>query len=215
MLMGPPGSGKGTQAVRVAERYSLPHISTGDALRAAVKAGTPVGRAVGEIMAAGRLVGDDLITGLVRERLAEADARRGCILDGYPRTVAQAAVLDTMIDAGSLIVAHLVADDEEIVRRLGSRRVCDACALTQSVSPDTDPDRDACPYCGGNLSRRADDHPDTVRRRLGTYAAFAGPLIEFYRGRATFATIDGLQLPDRVTRDLCAHIDRCGSRSPG
>jgi adenylate kinase len=209
MLMGPPGSGKGTQAARVAERYGLPHISTGDALRAAVKAGTPIGREVAGIIAAGQLVGDDLITGIVRERLAAGDARRGCILDGYPRTVAQAGLLDTMLGGSTLVVAHLVADDEEIVRRLAARRVCDACTLTQSVSPGTDPDRDACPYCGGNLSRRPDDHPDTVRRRLATYASFAGPLIEFYRERATFTTIDGLQRPDRVTTALCAHIDRC------
>ena len=208
MLMGPPGSGKGTQAVRVAQRYAVPHISTGDALRAAIKAGTPIGRAVAETMAAGRLVGDELITGIVRERLAADDARGGCILDGFPRTPAQAQVLDTMVDPAALIVAHLVADDEEIVRRLASRRVCDACALTQSVSPDADPDREACPYCGGNLSRRHDDHPDTVRRRLATYASLAAPLVAFYRGRPTFATIDGLQRPDRVTADLCAHIDR-------
>jgi adenylate kinase len=209
MLMGPPGSGKGTQAVRVAERYALRHISTGDALRAAVKAGTPIGREVAEIIAAGRLVGDELITTIVRQRLSAADARAGCVLDGYPRTVAQAAALDAMLDGSPLIVAHLVADDEEIVRRLASRRICDACTLTQSVSPDADPDREACPYCGGNLRRRPDDHPDTVRRRLATYASFAGPLIAFYRERVTFATIDGLQLPDKVTTELCAHIDRC------
>ena len=209
MLMGPPGSGKGTQAVRIADRYRIPHISTGDALRAAVKAGTPIGRQVGAIIAAGNLVGDDLIAGIVRERLAAADARDGCILDGFPRTAAQAATLDTLIGSATLIVVHLAADDEEIVRRLASRRVCDACALTQSVSADTDPDRDACPYCGGNLSRRADDHPETVRRRLATYASLAAPLIAFYRDRPTFGTIDGLQRPDRVTSDLCAHIDRC------
>ena len=209
MLMGPPGSGKGTQSARIADRYALPHISTGDALRAAVKAGTAIGREVAAIVAAGQLVGDDLITGIVRERLAAADARNGCILDGYPRTVAQAVVLDTLIDPARLIVAHFTGDDEQIVRRLASRRVCDACALTQSVSADADPDREACPYCGGNLTRRPDDHPDTIRRRLATYASLAGPLIEFYRGRATFATIDGLQLPDRVTADLCAHIDGC------
>lgn len=208
MLMGPPGSGKGTQAARIAERYAVPHISTGDALRAAVKAGTPIGREVKETIAAGRLVGDELIGGIVRERLAAEDARAGCILDGFPRSAAQALVLDTMVDPAALIVAHLVADDEELVRRLASRRVCDACTLTQSVSADADPDREACPYCGGNLSRRPDDHPDTVRRRLATYASLAEPLIAFYRGRPTFATIDGLQLPDRVTADLCAHIDR-------
>lgn len=209
MLMGPPGSGKGTQAARVAGRYRLPHISTGDALRAAVKARTQIGREVAETVAAGRLVGDELITGIVRERLAAADARGGCILDGFPRNVAQALVLDTLAAGLNLIVAHLVADDEQIIRRLAARRVCDACALTQSVSPDADPDREACPYCGGNLSRRADDHPDTVRRRLATYASLAAPLIAFYQDRATFATIDGLQWPDRVTADLCAHIDRC------
>ena len=209
MLMGPPGSGKGTQAGRIAARYAIPHISTGDALRAAVKAGTSIGRQVAETIAAGRLVGDDLISGIVRERLTADDVRGGCILDGYPRNAAQAAVLDTLIDPAALIVAHLVADDEEIVRRLASRRVCDACALTQSVSADTDPDRDACPYCGGNLSRRADDHPDTVRRRLATYASLAAPLIAYYRDRPTFGTIDGLQAPDKVTTALCAHIDRC------
>ena len=209
MLIGPPGSGKGTQAARVAERLTIPHISTGDILRAAVKAHSPLGRQVAGIMAAGRLVGDGLITDLVRDRLAMADALAGFILDGYPRTVAQAAALDAMVDAAPLVVAHLVADDEQIVRRLASRRICDACALTQSVSPDADPDREACPYCGGNLSRRADDHPDTIRRRLATYASAAGPLIEFYGGRARFGRIDGLQLPDRVTNDLCAHIDRC------
>jgi adenylate kinase len=208
MLMGPPGSGKGTQSVRIAERYALPHISTGDALRAAVKSGTPLGREVGAIVAAGRLVDDALITGIVRDRLAVADARAGCILDGFPRTAAQAAALDTFVDPATLIVVHLTADDAEIVRRLGSRRVCDACALTQSVSPHTDPDREACPYCGGNLSRRADDHPETVRRRLETYASQAAPLIAFYSARPTFAAIDGLQMPDRVTADLCAHVDR-------
>jgi len=209
MLMGPPGSGKGTQAVRIAQRYSIPHISTGDALRAAVKAGTRIGREVKETIDAGRLVSDDLIADIVRERLAAPDTARGCILDGFPRTAAQAATLDTMVDPAMLIVAHLAAADEEIVRRLAMRRVGDACAITQSVSHDTDPERDACPYCDGNLVRRADDHPDTVRRRLETYRALAEPLVAFYERRPTFGTIDGLQALDRVTAALCAHIDRC------
>jgi adenylate kinase len=210
--MGPPGSGKGTQAVRIAARYRIPHISTGDALRAAVKAGTAIGRAVKETIDAGQFVSDELITGIVRERLAAPDAAAGCILDGFPRTTAQAETLDTMVDPAALIVAHLAAEDEEIVRRLAMRRVCDACAITQSVSHDTDPERDACPYCGGNLVRRADDHPDTVRRRLATYASLAAPLIAFYQGRPTFGTIDGLQTLDRVTAALCAHIDRVRNR---
>ena len=209
MLLGPPGSGQGTQAIRLSARYNIPHVSTGDALRAAVKAGTTVGRAVKEIIDAGLFVGDDLIAGIVRERLAQADAAAGCILDGYPRTAAQAATLDAMIDPARLVVVHLAAADDEIVRRLATRRVCDACAITQSVSHDTDPEREACPYCGGNLIRRADDHPDTVRRRLETYASLAAPLIAYYSDRASFHSVDGLGPLDSVTSAICTHIDRC------
>ena len=205
MMMGPPGSGKGTQSVRIAERYSVPHISTGDALRAAVKAGTPLGRLVAETLASGGLVSDALITDLVRERLLAPDIANGCILDGFPRTAAQAAALDTMLDPAALIVVHLVASDEDIIRRLASRRICDACAITQSV-PD-DEDRDGCPYCGGNLIVRPDDHPDTVRRRLSTYAEFATPVIEYYQDRPGFGTVDGLQSAEKVTAAICAHID--------
>ncbi len=209
MLMGPPGSGKGTQAVRIAERYSVPHISTGDTLRAAVKAGTPLGRQVEATLASGGLVGDELITDLVRERLAAPDTAAGCILDGFPRTAAQAAALDTMLDPAALIVVLLAASDEDIVRRLASRRICDNCAITQSVQEGED--RDGCPYCGGNLIVRPDDHPDTVRRRLATYAEFATPVIDYYKNRPGFGTIDGLQAPQKVTEALCAHIDRFSS----
>ena len=208
MLMGPPGSGKGTQAVRIAERFSVPHISTGDTLRAAVKAGSPLGRQVADTLASGGLVGDELITDLVRERLLAPDTAKGCILDGFPRTAAQAVALDTMLDPAALVVVLLVASDEDIIRRLAARRICDGCAITQSISDDRE-DRDGCPYCGGNLVRRTDDHPDTVRRRLSTYAAFATPVIEYYRDRPTFGTVDGLQSADRVTAALCAHIDAC------
>jgi adenylate kinase len=213
MLIGPPGSGKGTQAVRIAERYAVPHISTGDTLRAAVKAGTPLGRQVADTLASGGLVSDTLVTELVRERLSAPDTMRGCVLDGFPRTAAQAAALDTMLGPATLVIALLVAADDEIVRRLAVRRLCDACAITQSVSADSDPEHGACPYCGGNLIRRPDDHPDTVRRRLATFASYAAPVIEFYRARSTFGTIDGLLSPDKVTAALCAHIDRAADGS--
>jgi adenylate kinase len=208
MLMGPPGSGKGTQAVRIAARYAVPHISTGDTLRAAVKAGSALGRQVADTLASGGLVSDEVVTDLVRERLAAPDTAGGCILDGFPRTASQAEALDAMLGGATLIVVLLVAADEEIVRRLTARRICDACAITQSFSDDSDPERGACSYCGGNLIRRPDDHPDIVRRRLATYAAFAEPVIEFYRSRAAFGTIDALQSADKVTDALCAHIDR-------
>jgi adenylate kinase len=207
--MGPPGSGKGTQAVRIAERLTIPHISTGDILRAAVKAGTPLGQQVAAIMASGGLVGDDLITDLVRERLGAADAVPGFVLDGFPRTRQQADALDGMRPPDSFVVILIDVPDEAIVRRLSSRRVCDACAITQSVSADSAAEREACPYCGGNLVVRTDDNPDTVRRRLSTYAELAAPLVDFYRPRQFFSSIDGSQHADRVTVDILSWVEGC------
>jgi adenylate kinase len=208
VLLGPPGSGKGTQATRIAGHLSIPHISTGDILRGAVKAGTPLGRQVAGIMSSGGLVGDGLITDLVRERLAQADTSGGFVLDGYPRTAPQAEALDTMRPADSFVVVLIQVPDDAIVKRMSSRRVCDSCGLTQSVSAESGGDAEQCPYCGGELVRRPDDHPDTVRRRLETYADMATPLVEYYRHRSGFGEINGLQHADRVTAALHAHIQR-------
>jgi adenylate kinase len=208
VLIGPPGSGKGTQAVRIAERLSIPHISTGDVLRAAVRAQSPLGRQVADTLASGGLVSDDLITALVRERLAADDAARGFVLDGYPRTKPQAEALDTMVPPDSLMIALIEVSDDAIVRRLAIRRVCDACGITQSVFEDDSAEHGACPYCGGNLVRRSDDEPETVRRRLRTYAEQTGPVVDYYRSRPRFATIDGLQHVDQVTAALRAFIER-------
>ena len=159
-------------------------------------------------MAAGGLVGDDLITDLVRDRLRADDAIDGFILDGYPRTAVQATALDTMRPPDSFTVALILVPPEAIVRRMSSRRVCDSCGLTQSVSLDSTADADAeCPYCGGTLVVRPDDNPETVRRRLATYAEVATPVIEFYRGRRGYGEVNGLQHADRVTAALLAHID--------
>ena len=210
MLLGPPGSGKGTQAARLAAQLSIPHISTGDILRAAIKAGTPLGQQVQGIMAAGGLVGDDLITDLVRERLAQPDTSSGFILDGYPRTAAQAQALDSIRLPESFVVALIDVPADANVRRMSIRRVCDSCSLTQSVAHDA-VGSEHCPYCGGELIRRPDDHPDTVRRRLDTYAETAMPVIEFYRTRDGFAEVNGLQHADRVTAALHAHLQRVSS----
>jgi adenylate kinase len=214
VLIGPPGSGKGTQAVRLAQRYGVPHISTGDILRAAVKAGTPLGQAVSATLASGGLVGDDLMTDLVRDRLTKPDVARGFLLDGFPRTVVQAQALDDMLgtapppaDAPPLIVVLVSVADESIVQRLSRRRLCASCGITQSVSEDADVLADPCPYCGGSLVRREDDEPATIRRRLATYASFAEPIITFYRPRRFFASVDGLRPADEVTAALCAHIE--------
>ncbi len=213
VFIGPPGSGKGTQAVRIADRYGIPHISTGDILRAAVKAGTPLGRQVADTLSSGGLVSDALMTDLVRNRLEAPDTAPGFLLDGFPRTVAQAQALDGILPslpgrAGvPLIVALITVDDEAIVKRLGSRRVCESCSITQSVSDASDAQNDSCPYCGGRLVRRPDDEPAVVRRRLATYAALAEPLVAYYRDRPSFGSIDGLRRPNDVTAALVAHID--------
>jgi adenylate kinase len=192
--------------VRIAERYAIPHISTGDILRAAVKAGTELGRQVAETLASGGLVSDDLMTDLVRARLAQPDVRRGFLLDGFPRTPAQAHALDAILDGAPLITISIVADDDAIVRRLGTRRVCESCAITQSVS-DVAAEGEACPYCGGRLVRRPDDEPDVVRRRLATFAASAEPLVAHFRERPRFLAVDGLQSPAEVNAAIVRFID--------
>ena len=220
MLMGPPGSGKGTQAVRLAERYSVPHISTGDTLRAAVKAGTPLGRQVEETLASGGLVSDELITDLVRERLREPDTTAGCILDGFPRTAAQAEALDTMLDPARLIVALLMASDEDIIRRLASRRICDACGITQSTLEDTD-DRDGCLHFSGNMhndplvyyrTRQPFDLStlERINRMTGeresscTYPLFFGELCFRYRDGGSGRCSNAPRLVEKKRREVLA-----------
>lgn len=212
VLIGPPGSGKGTQAVRLAERYAIPHISTGEILRSAVRAGTDLGRQVADTLAKGSLVSDDLMTDLVRARLAEPDTAGGFVLDGYPRTVTQATALDGMLGRASMVVVLIEVADAEIVRRMGTRRVCDSCRLTQSVADATRESIEPCPYCGGNLVRRPDDEPDTVRHRLATYAQYATPVIDHYRSLPTFAVVDGVQHADKVAAAVADHIDRLRSQ---
>jgi adenylate kinase len=211
VLIGPPGCGKGTQAVRLAERYGIPHISTGEILRSAVRAGTGLGRQVADTLTKGSLVGDDLMADLVRARLAEPDTARGFVLDGFPRTVGQARALDALLGPAVMLVILIHVDDAEIVRRMGTRRVCDSCRLTQSVADAFHPDSEPCPYCGGNLVRRPDDEPETVRHRLATYAEYATPLIEHYRAHRWFAVVDGLQHSGQVAVALGAHIENLKS----
>jgi adenylate kinase len=176
-----------------------------------VKAQSPLGRAVAETLATGALVSDEIITDLVRGRLAAGDTARGFILDGFPRTEAQARALEVM-RPDSLSVVLIDVADEAIVRRLSSRRICDACGITQSVAPGDEAHREMCPYCGGNLVRRVDDDPDTVRRRLATYASAARPIVDFYRtrygsaGSSGYIAIDGLRNADAVTADIVTFV---------
>jgi adenylate kinase len=209
VLIGPPGSGKGTQALRIAEHYRIPHISTGDLLRRAVKSGSALGQLVASTLASGGLVGDELMIDVVRVRLAEPDAARGCVLDGFPRTAGQAVALDRLLEHTLLVPILVEVRADVIVARLASRRVCASCGLTQSVSPGSAPgEEDPCAYCGGRLVRRIDDDPAVISRRLAAYADSARPLIDLYAPRPGFGTVDGALPASAVTRALIAHIDR-------
>jgi adenylate kinase len=179
LLLGPPGSGKGTQAKFICEKFGVPQISTGDMLRSAVKAQTPLGLAAQKIMEAGDLVSDDIILGLVKERLNNPDCQHGYLLDGFPRTIAQAQGMRTMGIEIEFIV-ELQVDDEEIVRRLSGRRVHEASGRTYHVEFNPPKVKDRDDHTGEPLLQRADDCEETVRNRLRVYHRQTAPLIEFY-----------------------------------
>ena len=216
IILGPPGAGKGTQAERFARERGISKISTGDILREAVSAGTEVGLRAKAIMARGELVSDEVIIEIVRERLQRPDALRGFVLDGFPRTVAQAAALDAIGDRRDpLIVVDIAVPEAELMRRLGSRLVCQDCGTNadatqaeQARAAQAEPLR--CRLCGGRLVQRADDNHDVVRERLKVYHRQSEPLVEYYRVRPTFRSIDGAQPPDRVAADLAVAIDAVG-----
>ena len=200
VMLGPPGAGKGTQAERLAKRHGLPKISTGDILREAVQAGTELGLVARATMEAGNLVGDDVMIGIVRERLDRDDARGGFVVDGFPRTVVQAAALDGLIEGrGPLCVLDIVVPEDVLVRRLATRRICSDCGVNAAVEWTGD-----CQKCGGKLIARIDDSVDIVRERLKIFLRQTQPLTDYYSPRSTFRSIDGNQPPDVVT----ARIDQ-------
>jgi adenylate kinase len=206
-MLGPPGAGKGTQAERLARRHQLPKISTGDILREAVQTRTPLGCIAKATMEAGNLVGDDLMIGIVEERLARDDARLGFVLDGFPRTVVQATALDQMVDSrGPLVVLDIIVPDDVLARRLASRRICGQCG--SNAGPDWGP---SCQKCNGELVTRADDDDAIVRERLKVYQRQTKPLVEYYSSRPTFRVINGDQSPDLVTADVDHAVSTAGS----
>lgn len=201
VMLGPPGAGKGTQAEKFARSRGVPRISTGDILREAVQAGTEMGRAAREVMDAGRLVGDDIMIGIVRERLSRPDTRAGFVLDGFPRTVAQAQALDTLIDdVAPLVVVDIEVAEDVLVRRLQIRRICSTCGWTAP------PGTTVCAKCGGSLVQRTDDNEAVVRERLAVYLRSTQPIVDFYQSRNTFRSVDGDQTEDSVAADLSAAV---------
>jgi adenylate kinase len=211
VMLGPPGAGKGTQAEQLARAHAIPRVSTGDILREAVQADTPLGRKARAVMEAGQLVGDDIVIGIVRERLAKPDAAGGFVLDGFPRTPAQAEALEAMLEGrGPLVVLQLDVPIEALVRRLSGRRVCSACGTT--AAPEGAGDR--CAACGGALVQRPDDAEAVVRERLQVYERRTRPLIEYYRGRPTFVTVDGNRPPAVVTESVRAAVAGASASAP-
>ena len=193
-FLGPPGAGKGTQARDLAAGWGVPHIATGDMLREAVAAGTPLGREAKRFMDQGALVPDDVVVGAMGERLARPDAARGFILDGFPRTIAQAEALGRMLkDTGQTLDAVVFFDvsEAELLRRLTGRRVCPNCGATYHLVSKPPKAADRCDTCGSPLVQREDDREATVRNRLEVYARQTAPLLDFYRDRDLLTTVAG------------------------
>jgi adenylate kinase len=207
IFLGPPGSGKGTQAKMISEQLAIPQISTGDMLRAAVSEGTPMGLKAKALMERGALVSDEVVVGIVRERLAKADCEKGFILDGFPRTVAQADALgETLSGLGKKLdaVVSLIVDDEAVVERVAGRRTCRNCGKMYHLRFDPPQIEGRCDNCGGELFLRDDDREETIRKRLDVYREQTAPLIDYYRSRGLLSEVDGMQDIREVQRRILA-----------
>jgi len=202
VLVGPPGAGKGTQAEFIAAHIAVPKISTGDIFRANVSQGTPLGIEARRFMDAGELVPDEITINMVRDRLSEPDASDGFLLDGFPRTVPQAAALDKLLaDLGVNLdlVLELVVDDDEVIRRLSGRRTCHGCGKIWHVEYDNPSREGVCDRCGGQLFQRDDDKPATIVNRLREYAAKTAPLVDYYGAQGKLVGIDATGPVEDVT----------------
>ena len=203
ILLGPPAAGKGTQAENIVEKYSLAHISTGDMLRAEIALKTPLGLKAKEIIDDGNLVPDEIINEMVAARIKQADCKSGFLLDGYPRTIAQAETLDGIapIDA----VLDIDVEPEILIARVAKRRVCPECKHTQVVEND---DQAVCAKCGARLVQRPDDNPDAMCHRLAVYYESTFPLIQYYKDKGILIPINGSGAIDEVSEEIFKYIDR-------
>ena len=205
LLMGPPGAGKGTQAVKLVEKFSIPQISTGDMFRAAVKEGTELGKKAKACMEAGTLVPDEVTVGIVRERLAKDDCKNGFILDGFPRTVEQAEELQKILkELGKSLtkVLNIHVPAEHLIERAVGRRICKTCGATYHVKFNPSKKDEVCDNCGGQLYQRADDNEETMKKRLSVYEESTRPLVDYYKRLGVYAEIDGRQPIENVTEEL-------------
>jgi adenylate kinase len=204
IMMGAPGAGKGTQAGRFAQARGVPKISTGDMLRDAIREQNPVGLEAKARMDRGELVDDTTMIAIIKERLMRPDAKCGFVLDGFPRTVAQAEALDAIMrerNDGPLVVVDVSVPQQELVRRLAMRRICGRCGVNAA------PNEEKCSRCGGELEQRMDDNEDVVLERLNVYQRATRPVLDYYRERPTFRVVNGAQPPDRVAQELASMVD--------
>ena len=205
IMLGAPGAGKGTQAVKIAEKYSIPHVSTGDIFRANIKQNTQLGQKAKEYMDKGALVPDEITIGMLLDRIHEADCEKGYVLDGFPRTIKQAQSLaDELTKLGENVDAAIDIEvpDENIIDRMSGRRVCKGCGTTYHITYSPSSKGDFCDSCGDALIIRDDDKPETVKARLATYHEQTEPLIEFYKKADILKVIDGTQDMSKVFDDI-------------
>lgn len=210
IFLGPPGAGKGTQALRVAARWGVPRIATGDMLREAVAAGSPLGRQARAFLERGELVPDEVVIGLVAERLDREDTRKGFLLDGFPRTVAQAQALGRLLMEQGVVLDRVVyfeVGEEELVRRLTGRRICPRCGASYHVQLSPPKTEGRCDRCGSELSQREDDRAETVRRRLAVYRTETRLLIEHYEAQGLLRTVPGEGTVDEVLKAVVTAVE--------
>ncbi|TGB00895.1 adenylate kinase [Halobacillus salinus] len=207
ILMGLPGAGKGTQAEKIVEKYDIPHISTGDMFRLAIKEGTALGKEAKSYMDKGELVPDEVTIGIVRERLSKPDTEKGFLLDGFPRTIAQAEALENLLgdmDESIDYVLHIDVPKDKLVERLTGRRICPTCGATYHVVFNPPKEEGKCDHDGAELIQREDDQPETVRTRLEVNVEQAQPLLDFYREKGYLASFEG----DKDINDVFNDIDK-------
>ncbi len=211
LLMGPPGAGKGTQAERLIEKYGIPQISTGDMFRAAVKEETPLGLEAKKYMDKGQLVPDAVTIGIVRERLSKDDCSKGFILDGFPRTTAQAVSLDAILKDLNIRlngVINISVPNEELIRRTTGRLICRKCGATYHTVSKPPKQEGVCDKCGGELYQRDDDKEETVTKRLEVYAAQTKPLIDYYKNTNVYVEVDGMTGIDAVFNTIVSSLEK-------
>jgi adenylate kinase len=211
VFLGAPGAGKGTQAKRLVEKYGIPQISTGDLLRAAVAAGTALGKEAKSYMDRGELVPDSVVLGMVKERLSQDDCKKGFILDGFPRNVAQAEALDKMLAEMNMpldIALNLDVPFDDLMKRLTGRRTCKSCGQMYNVYYSPSKVEGKCDKCGGELFQRDDDKEETIRKRLEVYKAQTEPLIDYYSKKGILKSVSGTGSIDEIFNSICAILEK-------